>query len=371
MFGKILTDNNSMMPICEICNVFVDGDWIESKDQDDTGIRLIQTGNIGNGQYLDKGERARFINRDTFTRLKCKRVLENDILISRLPDPIGRACIIPDIGDAITGVDCTIVRLKSVCNPLYFISYTMQRQYSEQIKTYETGSTRKRISRNNLGKILIPLPPIELQNQFADFVKQVDKSKLVFRAMVSKLDELVNNRFNEMFGVHSEYDKSPLSALLKQYYIPEKIDNPQLESYITLSSHGKGVKKRIIPEGKTPVPFTGCRIKTGQFISSRLHAKEGAFGIIPSELSGSVVSKDFPVFDINTNAILPEYLITCVCQKSFYSQFMNYSYGSTTKRRIKEDVFLDFVIPLPPLNKQQEFVLFQKQVDKLKFQQAS
>ena len=189
-----------MMPICEICNVFVDGDWIESKDQDDTGIRLIQTGNIGNGQYLDKGERARFINRDTFTRLKCKRVLENDILISRLPDPIGRACIIPDIGDAITGVDCTIVRLKSVCNPLYFISYTMQKQYSEQIKTYETGSTRKRISRNNLGKILIPLPPIELQNQFADFVKQVDKSKLVFREMVSKLDELVKSRFIEMFG---------------------------------------------------------------------------------------------------------------------------------------------------------------------------
>ena len=43
-------------------SVFADGDWIESKDQADDGIRLIQTGNVGNGVYLDKGERARYLS---------------------------------------------------------------------------------------------------------------------------------------------------------------------------------------------------------------------------------------------------------------------------------------------------------------------
>ena len=177
---------------------------------------------------------------------------------------------------------------------------------------------------------------------------------------------ILKSRFIEMFGDHQHYSKVPLSSVLKQYYVPEKITNPESESFITLSSYGKGIKKREIKEGKTPVPFTGCRIKEGQFVSSRLHAKEGAFGIVPMELEGSVVSRDFPVFDIDSNLIDTDFLIASVSQESFYNQFMNCSLGSTTKRRIKEDVFLDYRITLPPLDVQYQFVHFVKQVDKSK-----
>lgn len=40
------------MKLGKLCTLFTDGDWIESKDQSDSGIRLIQTGNIGNGEFL-------------------------------------------------------------------------------------------------------------------------------------------------------------------------------------------------------------------------------------------------------------------------------------------------------------------------------
>ena len=42
------------MRLEDICTVFTDGDWIESKDQSESGIRLVQTGNIGEGTYLEK-----------------------------------------------------------------------------------------------------------------------------------------------------------------------------------------------------------------------------------------------------------------------------------------------------------------------------
>ena len=42
------------MRLKDVCNVFLDGDWIENKDQSPAGIRLIQTGNIGNGIFLEK-----------------------------------------------------------------------------------------------------------------------------------------------------------------------------------------------------------------------------------------------------------------------------------------------------------------------------
>ena len=99
--------------LASVCEVFTDGDWIESKDQSDAGVRLIQTGNVGEGVFKDRSEKARFVSSETFTRLRCTEIVPGDCLISRLPDPVGRACIVPDTGESmITAVDCTIVRFQ-------------------------------------------------------------------------------------------------------------------------------------------------------------------------------------------------------------------------------------------------------------------
>ena len=85
-----------MAKLKEVCTFFADGDWIESSDQSDEGIRLIQTGNIGEGKYLEKETRAKYISESTFNKLSCTEVYPGDILVSRLPEPVGRACIIPE-----------------------------------------------------------------------------------------------------------------------------------------------------------------------------------------------------------------------------------------------------------------------------------
>jgi len=145
--------------LSELCSTICDGDWIESKDQSEDGIRLIQTGNVGVGQYLDKGERSRFISEDTFDKLHCTEVLPGDILISRLPDPIGRACEIPLLSTrAITAVDCTILRFKSKQIARFFLQYATSKDYFNKISVLAGGSTRTRISRKEIENLLIPLP---------------------------------------------------------------------------------------------------------------------------------------------------------------------------------------------------------------------
>ena len=90
----------------DVCTLFADGDWIEKKDQSSNGIRLIQTGNVGIGVFKDRGEKARYISEKTFERLRCTEIIEGDCLISRLPDPVGRACILPNAGEKmITAVE--------------------------------------------------------------------------------------------------------------------------------------------------------------------------------------------------------------------------------------------------------------------------
>ena len=148
-------------PLADACEVFTDGDWIESNDQSSEGIRLIQTGNVGEGVFKDRAEKARYISEATFKRLRCTEIFEGDCLISRLPDPVGRSCILPDTGETmITAVDCTIVRFnqKQLLSE-FFNYYTQSLDYLKAVDSVTSGTTRTRISRGNLGLIPIPVPP--------------------------------------------------------------------------------------------------------------------------------------------------------------------------------------------------------------------
>ena len=176
-FIEMFGNEENHTSILSLCDTFIDGDWIEAKDQSESGVRLIQTGNIGIGKYKDKTDKARYISEETFERLKCTEVVEGDILISRLPEPVGRACSIPGgIGKSITAVDCTIVRLNDKVLPEFFIAFTNTPYYAMQIKKVLSGTTRLRISRANLGKIQVPLPSKDRQQQFVTIAKQFDKS---------------------------------------------------------------------------------------------------------------------------------------------------------------------------------------------------
>jgi type I restriction enzyme, S subunit len=183
--------------LSEICIVFEDGDWIESKDQSIEGIRLIQTGNVGNGFFKDRSEKARYISENTFKRLRCTEIVEGDCLISRLPDPVGRACIIPNTGEKmITAVDCTIIRFQQKeILPEWFLFYSLSDEYQKEIVKQITGATRQRISRRNLGQIEIPLPPLPEQQQILAILDKAFTS--IAKAKVNAEQNLKNA--NELF----------------------------------------------------------------------------------------------------------------------------------------------------------------------------
>lgn len=185
----------------EVCEVFCDGDWIESKNQSADGIRLIQTGNVGNGVYKDKADKSKYISEKTFKELNCTEIFAGDILVSRLPDPIGRACVVPKSDSRmITAVDCTIIKVKDYLNSKFFVYYTQSKEYSRYIEKYTTGATRKRISRSNLGLIKVPFPSLIKQQQIVselDLLSDVIEKK---KAQIEELDKLAQSLFYDMFG---------------------------------------------------------------------------------------------------------------------------------------------------------------------------
>lgn len=153
--------------------LFCDGDWIEKKDQDVNGnVRLIQLADIGEGTFKDKS--SRHVTEDTAHRLNCTFLQQGDILIARLPDPLGRACIFPLKGNFITAVDIAILRIKShAYNPRYVMYMINSPQFRKEISLYESGTTRKRISRKNLDKIQFNLPDLSTQESVVSKIEEL------------------------------------------------------------------------------------------------------------------------------------------------------------------------------------------------------
>lgn len=164
--------------------VFVDGDWVESKDQDPTGhVRLIQLADIGDGEYRNKSDR--FLTNEKALELGCTFLMRGDVLIARMPDPLGRACIFPgDPKKSVTVVDIAIVRSgNGEFNHRWLMYFINAPVFRTTVASLQSGSTRKRISRGNLARLALPVPPREQQDSI---VAEIEKQ-------FSRLDEAVAN----------------------------------------------------------------------------------------------------------------------------------------------------------------------------------
>ena len=184
-----------------LCDKFTDGDWIESEDQSNAGIRLIQTGNVGVTEFLDKPNNKKWISFETFEKLHCEEVFEGDILISRLPDPAGRSCIVPKLGTRmITAVDCTIVRpLPTVSND-FLVQYLNSKAYFEKVNSCLAGGTRQRVGRSNLANFDIPIPCNKNEQSYVGALfSKLDKIITLHQRKLEMLKNLKSSLLEKMF----------------------------------------------------------------------------------------------------------------------------------------------------------------------------
>jgi type I restriction enzyme S subunit len=168
-----------------------DGDWILAENFRPSGVRLLQVGNIGIGQFID--ENKKLISKERAEELRCTYVLPGDILVSRMPEPIGRACIVPTFPyECITAVDCTIVRVNKEAFDSQFLVHRLNSPHIlALVASAASGATRQRISRNNLQKIELPIPPLPEQKRIATELKDKMAGAENLKASIEKQLEAI------------------------------------------------------------------------------------------------------------------------------------------------------------------------------------
>lgn len=178
---------------------FVDGDWIESKDQSDHGIRLLQLADIGVGEFINKSRR--YISSETFKRLKCFEVLPDDVLIARMPDPIGRACIVEDIGTKmITAVDCCIARVDSEHSSNKYLLFLLNSsEFLYKANLLASGTTRQRIGRKSLEEIKVPKPNLKAQLEIIGALETIGNGIINVKSKISASQSLQKSLINQIF----------------------------------------------------------------------------------------------------------------------------------------------------------------------------
>lgn len=189
--------------------MFTDGDWILTQNMDKAGtIGVIQLKHIGVGEFLRKD--FQFISESTFQSLNCTEVLPGDILISRMADPIARACIIPHLPfRVVTAVDVSILRVdRAVADP-HFVTYLCNSNIvRSQAESVGRGTTRNRITRTELENVEIPLPSLPRQQRIAGTLEKADKLRRMRRYALELSNTFLPAVFLELFGDPIQNDQN-------------------------------------------------------------------------------------------------------------------------------------------------------------------
>lgn len=228
-----------------------------------------------------------------------------------------------------------------------------------------------------LNSLRIPVPPLAIQREI---VRTLDQFSALIGALESEIKErraqrtalavnfAVTSRDVEA-GQHA-VSRVNLGALAREVVDPIRV-HPE-KSYVNLGVkwNGEGVLTREPRSGAEIKATTLYGVRPGQLVYNRMFVVEGSFALIPPESAGAVVSNEFPVFDIDSSVVEPEWLLHYLCDPYTLARIEAEVTGTErgtmkSRRRWKQDQFARFVVEMPTLERQREILRVVRACDDL------
>lgn len=350
------------VPLYKLCEEFTDGDWIETRHQSTEGVRLIQTGNIGLGHFKNREDKARYVSDKMFESLKCFEVLPGDCLVSRLPDPAGRSCILPDLQTRmITSVDCTILRFNhSKLVPGFFSYFSQSKKYLEKVDDLTSGATRKRISRKNLGLIEVPVPPLSEQKRVVAILDQafseIDRARELTVENISNARKLFESYLGQVFTQHGEgrtvYRMSEICEITSRLVDPREngyLDIPHVGAGNMVSKTGELIDVKTAREDG---------LISGKFLfddSMVLYSKIRPYlmKVCRPDFVGLCSADVYPLSPVGKK-LDKHYLFYLLLSKNFTEYAISGS-GRAGMPKVNRSHLFNYKVALPTVDKQQEY----------------
>ena len=201
MFGDIKTNNKNweIVKLEKYINI-IGGYAFKNIDFKSTGIPLIRIGNINSGQF--KSTNLVFIKENKkFEKFK---VFPNDILISLTgtvgKDDYGNACILGNsYSEYYLNQRNAKIEIIDKINKNFFLEIIKIKEVKKKLTGISRGIRQANISNKDIYNLSIPLPPIELQNKFAERIEKIEKLKFEIEKSIEIAQNLYDSLISKYF----------------------------------------------------------------------------------------------------------------------------------------------------------------------------
>ena len=196
MFGNYFKNKEHFYSLMETCN-FIDYRG-KTPEKSESGITLITAKNVKS--HIFSFEPREYIPEENYEEIMTRGIpMVNDILFTT-EAPLGNVCRIPKIeGKFCVGQRLITMQPKENIVSEYLEYALLSEEFQREMWKVSSGSTVKGIRSKELVKLKVPVPPIELQNKFADFVKYTDKLKFEMEKSLKELEDNFNSLMQKAF----------------------------------------------------------------------------------------------------------------------------------------------------------------------------
>ena len=364
MFGKYFNSNEIVL--ADLCTSIDSGKSYTCGDpRTEVEPAILKLGAVFGGEYNPNENKV--VDPDLFKEEF--EVKPGDVLFSRKNtyELVGTAAYVWDTPPKLMLPDLIFrINLNDSVNPIYFVKLINHPLYRVRVTSLAHGaaSSMPNISKKELLGLGVPLPPITEQNLFADFVRQVDKSKLIFQQLVSQYDELIKSRFIEMFGVREHYSSNwtmcGFDTCCNVIY-----GHPFDSSLFNETGEGTPlIRIRDINTGfsntyTTEEVDSQYNVEDGDL----LVGMDGDFNAIIWNHGPALLNQRVCKINAKQGVMNPVYLLYCLNPEL---QQIHSKTSSTTVKHLSAKEIKKIQFPIPSMELQNQFADFVKQVDKSK-----
>ena len=163
------------------------------------GITLIRSMNVHNGLF--EYRELAHISDEQAAKLDNVAIEENDVLLNITGASVARSCVVPNkILPARVNQHVCIIRCKEYINPVFLNKLLIDDNYQDLLWSVAgAGATREAITKQQVERLQIIMPPVELQNEFMRFCNQVDKSKVAVQKALDETQLLFDSLMQQYF----------------------------------------------------------------------------------------------------------------------------------------------------------------------------
>ena len=152
------------------------------------------------------------------------------------------------------------------------------------------------------------------------------------------------------------YPMMRIGEFLKRNKTAVAIEDDKTYKRATIKVRNGGIFLRDEEKGSNIGTKNQFLISKGQFLLSKIDARNGAFGVVPEVLDGGIITGNFWTFDVDYNIINPHYLALLTTTEAFVQFCEQASNGTTNRHYLQEPLFLNIKVPVPSLEEQNKLV---------------